>query len=160
MTEYVCGFMFSEDRENVLLIQKDRPEWQAGKLNGVGGKIEFVDQERVKFDEAFHNYSVAPCFYAMTREFKEEVGIETHEQDWTHFATLEGSNSRVYCFKTVSNKIFSNKQMESEEPRIIPVEYAHFQNCVPNVPFLLRMALDCNEHFQILCNIKGGTNVR
>ena len=40
MREYVCGFLFSPDRKKVLLIRKRRPAWQAGKLNGVGGKVD------------------------------------------------------------------------------------------------------------------------
>ncbi len=39
MKLYVVGFMFTEDEKQVVLIEKKRPEWQAGKLNGVGGKI-------------------------------------------------------------------------------------------------------------------------
>ena len=35
---YACGFLFSQDRTRVVLIRKRRPAWQAGKLNGVGGK--------------------------------------------------------------------------------------------------------------------------
>lgn len=40
MTRYVAGFMFSEDRPRVLLIEKQRPAWQKGRLNGIGGHIE------------------------------------------------------------------------------------------------------------------------
>ena len=38
MTKYVVGFMFSPDKQFVALIRKNRPEWQAGKLNGIAGK--------------------------------------------------------------------------------------------------------------------------
>lgn len=37
---FVLGFLFSEDGSRVLLVWKNRPAWQNGKLNGVGGKIE------------------------------------------------------------------------------------------------------------------------
>lgn len=37
---YVCGFLFDRSFENVLLIRKNRPEKQKGRLNGVGGKVE------------------------------------------------------------------------------------------------------------------------
>jgi len=37
-TKYVVGFRFCG--EQVLLLRKQRPAWQNGKLNGVGGKIE------------------------------------------------------------------------------------------------------------------------
>jgi hypothetical protein len=35
--EYVCGFMFSPDHQVVLLVKKNRPDWQAGRYNGAGG---------------------------------------------------------------------------------------------------------------------------
>lgn len=60
MTEDVCGFYTAMvDHElNVLMIEKLKPEWQKGKLNGVGGKVE--PNELV--------------LEAMAREFAEEAG--------------------------------------------------------------------------------------
>lgn len=153
MTEYVCGFMFSEDKENVLLIEKDRPDWQAGKLNGVGGKIEFTSPN-------FQQEGIESPSQAMTREFYEEVGIITETKDWELFAISEGKDSRIYNFRAFSNKIFEKKQMESEYPTIVPCEYIGFQNTVPNVSFLVPMALHTNELFTIKCQIKGGNNVK
>ncbi len=40
MKTMVAGFLFDESRERVVLIKKQKPEWQSGRLNGVGGKIE------------------------------------------------------------------------------------------------------------------------
>jgi len=37
MTEYVLGFLM--DNYRVVLIEKQRPAWQKGLLNGVGGHI-------------------------------------------------------------------------------------------------------------------------
>ena len=59
MQLFVCGFCFDEERECVVLIEKSQPAWQAGRLNGVGGKVEPGE-------------SVAD---AMTREFEEEAGV-------------------------------------------------------------------------------------
>jgi len=39
MKHYVLGFIFNRHRDEVLLIQKKRPEWQAGHWNGIGGKV-------------------------------------------------------------------------------------------------------------------------
>lgn len=38
MQHYVVGFQFARRGNLVTLIRKNHPEWQAGKLNGVGGK--------------------------------------------------------------------------------------------------------------------------
>lgn len=56
---YVVGFIFSLDRQSVLLIRKNRPQWQLGKLNGIGGEIEKGETPHA----------------AMTRECAEECGI-------------------------------------------------------------------------------------
>ena len=76
MQHYVCGFLFSTDRSRVLLIRKNRPAWQAGKLNGVGGKVEPGET----FPEA------------MRREFREEANLDLPEDRWQHVLTLSGTD--------------------------------------------------------------------
>lgn len=66
MTSYVLGFAFSEDDRSVLLILKNRPAFQAGKWNGVGGKIEPSETAQ----------------QAMVREFREETGLDWPQEVW------------------------------------------------------------------------------
>ena len=55
---YVLGFLFSPDCKRVALIIKNRPDWQAGFLNGIGGKID----SRFQSSGIFTNYTgVGPC---------------------------------------------------------------------------------------------------
>jgi 8-oxo-dGTP pyrophosphatase MutT (NUDIX family) len=61
--EYACGLAFDPSREYVLLVWKNKPAWQAGKLNGVGGAFE---------PDADNSYRDT-----MAREFLEETGVET-----------------------------------------------------------------------------------
>ena len=42
MKKYVLTFLFTSDYKNVWLIEKNRPNWQKGSLNGIGGKIEKI----------------------------------------------------------------------------------------------------------------------
>ena len=69
MMKYVVGFVI-DDNYDVVLIRKNRPAWQAGFLNGVGGKVE--DGEHYLF--------------AMKREFMEETGVSF--DDWKYMGEL------------------------------------------------------------------------
>ena len=54
------GIVFDAKLEQVLLVHKQKPDWQIGKLNGMGGKVE-------------EGESVVEC---MSRECLEETCIE------------------------------------------------------------------------------------
>ena len=64
MRSYVLGFCFSRDHSKVVLIAKNRPKWQAGRLNGIGGHVEDGEIPIV----------------AMAREFREESLVEISEK--------------------------------------------------------------------------------
>lgn len=86
---YVLGFMFDHLKESkkVLLIEKLKPSWQAGLLNGVGGKVEEGES----------------AIDAMVREFQEEASIKTSPDDWVFFGVLEGPDFEVSLFKSVGD---------------------------------------------------------
>lgn len=62
---YVCGLVFHGNE--VMLIQKKRPGWMAGKYNGIGGHVEPGETS----------------LQAMQREAREEAGIE--DVQWIAF---------------------------------------------------------------------------
>ena len=76
----MSGILFSPDLTKVVLIRKNRPEWQASKLNGVGGKLQ--DGETP--------------LRGMQREFLEETGLE--HWDWEPLARLEFDEAVVWFF--------------------------------------------------------------
>lgn len=84
MQNFVMGFAFNPSENVVLLIEKNRPKWQAGYLNGIGGKIETKDQ--------------SPA-HAMNREWKEEVGCSIAASQWERFLTFNCPGGTIYCFK-------------------------------------------------------------
>ncbi len=110
---YVIGFMFSEDAKQVALIRKEKPAWQKGKLNGIGGKLEPKE---------------APSD-AMVREFLEETGFETSVNDWSYFARLDGGNGTekgtgffmIHCFVSVG-ELSLLKSMEDEAIEIVALK--------------------------------------
>lgn len=128
ITEYVLGFAFNEEKKLLLLIVKQRPEWQAGLLNGIGGHIEPND--------------VAP-HAAMTREFREETGIETEASDWDLFAEMSGYNWRCRIFRMFSDKIYKFEQKTDEELELWEVDSVLISGeTIPNLKYLIPMALD------------------
>ncbi len=139
--EYTLGFMFSKEGDKVLLIQKDRPKWQAGKLNGIGGKIDhFLDSE-------------SDLRTTQVREFHEETTIGTAIEEWELFAIITGTETEdktgtevgstynIYCYRCFSDKMFEAAQIESEIPTIISSFRTHEWNCLTNVNWLVPMAL-------------------
>lgn len=84
---FVLGFCFDIGYHNVLLIEKNRPPWQAGKLNGIGGKIEEGESPSG----------------AMVREFQEETGGLAGSPVFTPYGRLVGDglpeeNAEVWLF--------------------------------------------------------------
>src|SRR5579859_8091290 len=94
MINYVAGFLVDKINNIVCLIKKTKPEWQAGRYNAIGGKVEFGETP----------------IDAMQREFYEEAGQWI--KNWTHRVTLTGSmypndnesNWRVYFFVAFAAK--------------------------------------------------------
>ncbi len=129
MTEYVAGFYFNEDFSQVALIQKQRPSWQKGKLNAIGGKIE--DGEAPKD--------------AMVREFKEESGVDTNTSKWVEFLELSGYDFKVYFYKTVGPNI--NELIGQEDELIYKCYVNTFgnQDVIPNLRWIIPMALENSE---------------
>lgn len=143
MKDYTLGFMFSEDSSKVLLILKDRPEWQRDKLNGIGGKAEPKDELNLKVTQI--------------REFKEKTGIGSSTEDWELFCIINGTETesktgteigsqyRIWCYKAFSDNIYNAKRMETEQPEIIHVNNINKAHVLPNVNWLIPMALYTNK---------------
>lgn len=129
MIEYVLGFRFDKNKENVVLIEKLKPDWQKGKLNGVGGKIEISDQQHLNFGQV-----------AIAREFDEEAGLSTKPEDWKEVGSLNGPDCIVHIFMSIGD-ISECHTMESEEIYICSVAEIP-TNIVPNLRWLIPIMLD------------------
>lgn len=130
MIECVVGFMFNRDKSFVVLIEKKRPAWQAGKLNGVGGKIELGESP----------------IQAMVREFHEEIGFLTIKDDWIPFGILKDDRSYiVHLFWSVKSLERMSWESPTDEPVwIVSVEklIARKFATINNLPWLVSIALD------------------
>lgn len=128
--DYVLGFLFSNDKKSVVLIKKQKPEWQKNLLNGVGGKIE--PNERL--------------YESITREFQEETSVTTKHETWFPFCEMNGTDFNVYCFKCFNDDYFS-KAKTTEKEEIIKINVLDLPNYphVSNLPWLINLALDFND---------------
>lgn len=122
--------MFDPEGTRVALIRKNKPAWQKGKLNGIGGKIEPGEDGAA----------------AMVREFREETGCETTLDRWRHFLTMRGGEDggwRVEFFVAIGD-LSQVRSAESEIVEIVWLEQIHAvrPDMVENLPWLIPLALD------------------
>lgn len=127
MNRYVLGFMFSEDRKKVALIRKKRPEWQAGKLNGIGGHIEFNETP----------------LETMIREFKEETGKDTTKEDWDYVCTMLNNEFECFVFRTFVPDFIGVRTITDEDISIISLPII-ISPRVSNLDWLIALCLDVN----------------
>jgi 8-oxo-dGTP pyrophosphatase MutT (NUDIX family) len=130
--EYVLGFVFTHDLKKVLLILKNRPEWQAGNVNGIGGRMEPEDPS-IKM--------------AMFREAREEADLHSQSYmiGWEHYMDMEGEIHKidhwlVHCFYAVLNKDVEPKTMTDEYVGLYEIDNLP-TNRVPHLMMNVRMAL-------------------
>lgn len=123
LKQYVLGFLFTKNKEIVWLIRKNRPDWQKGKLNGIGGKVEKNEQ----------------ALDAMIREFKEETEAGIDITNWRKFCVLGDDRSyEVWCYYAFSDSFLYSKTDEqvcaclvNDLPDLV----------IPNLNWLIPMAL-------------------
>jgi 8-oxo-dGTP diphosphatase len=132
MTEYSLGFLFSKDYRTVALIKKNKPDWQKGLLNGIGGKKEVSE-------------TLLEC---MVREFKEETGFLF--TNWEHFLDIGNDTFLVSCFKGICDNL---RELESTTDEKIQVENVSLmlavghKDMIPNLRWILPFALDNEVDF-------------
>lgn len=128
MQLYVVGFIFDHAREQVLLMRKNRPVFQAGLLNGVGGKV-----------EPYEN-----ALTAMRRECAEECDL--HIPDWRHVASVCASHYQIEVFSTTCD-LSGAKSLTDEPIEIHSVHDVFRLPCLNNLPMLMAIARDAsNSH--------------
>lgn len=133
MTKYVLGFIFDATAERVLLIEKQRPAWQAGKLNGIGGKIEAKEKP------------VA----AMIREAFEECHLFSRVADWLPVASLKHPEWHIEVFTTVHTQNPHMLQTKTDEF----VSWVSINklplNIIPNLSWLIPLSKDVLQNREV-----------
>ena len=142
VTHYVCGLLFTDSLESVVLIRKNRPAWQAGKLNGIGGKVEPGESPQ----------------QAMVREFREEAGANA--TGWSQFAKLCGADFQVWFYCAADSGQVMRVKTRTDEPVGLYWSVDDLSRGVPNLGWLVPMA---QEHLRaggrMIATIRcGGTD--
>jgi len=143
MKLFTVGFVFDTTLEQVLLVHKLKPATQAGKLNGVGGKIE--DGE-----------TAIEC---MVRECQEESALLIPAVDWKEYATIKDTNgtnpgAKIYVFAA----LYSGKMSDASKNDYEEVEWFPY-NALPetiwrNLSFLVPMAREALQGHQAKVTIQ------
>lgn len=125
MKSFVVGFIFNTTLTRVALVTKTHPEWQKGRINGVGGKIEDGETPEA----------------AMVREAHEEAGIETVVSDWWEVVTMQRPNVEVYFFAcTVADegmiRSMTEEQVAWYDVQTLPT------NVINNLRWMIPLAID------------------
>jgi 8-oxo-dGTP pyrophosphatase MutT (NUDIX family) len=124
-TEYVLGFIFDPTGERVVLQQKQKPDWQRNKWNGIGGHVE--GQE--------------PPGLAMVRECEEETGLLIPIEQWSGVCELRGEAFCVHVYATYSkqHRDFANGGDRELMCEFMPDDLP--ASVIPNLRWLIPMAL-------------------
>ncbi len=125
VVEYVVGFAI-DTRDRVALIRKNRPAWQAGRLNGIGGHVE--DGERP--------------MDAMVREFLEEAG--TTLSGWDEFVVMDFPGARIHFYRNAGLhpvRLDGLRSMTDEEIVVLHVDDIGIDGpIIPNLAWLVPLA--------------------
>jgi 8-oxo-dGTP diphosphatase len=134
MKKYSLGFIFNSAGNEVLLIHKNNPDWQKGKVNGIGGKIEIGE-------------SSVEC---IIRETKEETGLDTNNEDWIHFGQIiNGDKSTSQLFYYIYPGVTSDATtQEDEEIEWFAVNNLP-NNIMSNLSWLIPLALDKHLNLEV-----------
>ena len=102
---YCLGFLTNPEATHVLLMEKRRPAWQAGRLNGIGGKLE-GDETGVE---------------AMERECLEETGLAV--SDWTAMGSIAFEGGTVFVFRGMADLSLARSTTD-EQVRVVKLDEA------------------------------------
>lgn len=154
MKKYVAGLMFSENAGSLALVVKNKPNWQKGLLNGIGGKIEESDFELGSI--------YTDSQKAMSREFNEETGVNTEPKDWNLFLQMKSNNGNsnadatngktqqynegwsVDFYRTFTDKVFNVQTNEEESIVVRNICDLLSLNTIDNLKWIILLALDKN----------------
>lgn len=122
MRDYVTGFLLSTSGDEVLLVRKKRPIWQAGLWNGLGGRI----------------YSGENWARAMDRKAQDEAGVQV---TWRKITAIVWNEVCVHFYAACCDRSLRRWSQKGDEELAI-----HHVNRLADVP-----VLDCLRFVLPMC---------
>lgn len=139
------GFVFNKNLNQVLLLHKQKPDWQVGKLNGCGGKVE--DGE-----------ATITC---VARECLEETCLNIPVAEWVLCATVEEAHEdgsgikRVDFFAaTYTGDTSDAKRGDYEDIEWFNCDSPLPENAIQNLHFLVPLARETLRGHQATVLVK------
>ncbi|MBN2471348.1 MAG: NUDIX domain-containing protein [Anaerolineae bacterium] len=128
--EFTLGFVFDSTLSHVMLIHKNRPAWQAGKVNGVGGKLEPGETP----------------LEGIRREVREESALDIPLQDWLPVAEMQADDWRVHVFAARYGGDPARARSQTDEQVGWHPVAALPPDVISNLTWLIPLCLDRMQH--------------
>lgn len=126
MIHATLAFIFTPDFRQVLLIQKNRPTWQAGLINGLGGKCEPGED----------------ALLCVSREVYEEANLAIYPEQWTYVSQILWAKWQVDIFATVFAGHMNQAQAQTDEAVAWYSLNQLPENVMSNLRWLIPLAVD------------------
>lgn len=123
MLRYVLALLFSADRRRVVLMEKTRPAWQAGRINALGGKVRAG--ERVE--------------EAARREVREEAGVDV--ATWEQVLVWRDAQYTMHVVRAFDDAALGAVTAEDQRVFLAFVD-ALPPTVIDNLRWLVPLALD------------------
>ncbi|MEP7087801.1 MAG: NUDIX domain-containing protein [Gemmatimonadota bacterium] len=139
---YVLALLFTADKKRVVLMQRTRPSWQAGRVNALGGAI-VVGESAVE---------------AARREVREEAGVNVAE--WAEVLVWEDAEYRMHVMRAVS-ELAGEARTQEDQVVFLADASALPLNVIDNLRWLVPLALDADVSFPIAVQsaLAGGSGL-
>jgi 8-oxo-dGTP diphosphatase len=120
---YVLALLFSADRRRVVLVEKTRPAWQAGRVNALGGKVREGE----------------PVDAAARREVFEEAGVDV--AGWEHVLVWRDAQYIMHVMRAFDDAALCAVTAEDQRVFLADVD-ALPATVIDNLRWLVPLALD------------------
>jgi 8-oxo-dGTP diphosphatase len=129
--DFVLALLFTPDGQQVALMRRTRPAWQAGRINALGGKL--LESES--------------ALDAARREVREEAGVDVAE--WVEMLRWEDAEYRMHVVRAMSVRAHDVRTMEDQEVFLADVARLPAE-VIGNLRWLVPLALDSDVEFPIV----------